>query len=46
VQRQSVEKLLAEKFTWILPGHGYRYQATPKMMRDQIRKAEQRMQAH
>jgi glyoxylase-like metal-dependent hydrolase (beta-lactamase superfamily II)/ferredoxin len=46
VQRQSVEKLLAEKFTWVLPGHGYRYQAPLKTMCDQIRKAAQRMQAH
>jgi hypothetical protein len=45
VQRQSVEKLLMENFTWILPGHGYRYQATAEIMRDQIRRAALRMQS-
>jgi len=42
-QTQSVEKLIGENFTWILPGHGYRYQAPTETMRDEIRKAVQRM---
>jgi glyoxylase-like metal-dependent hydrolase (beta-lactamase superfamily II) len=45
VQRESVQKLLAENFTWILPGHGYRYQSDAATMRDQIRKAAQRMRS-
>jgi len=44
VQRESVQKLLAENFAWILPGHGYRYQAPPETMRDQIRRAALHMQ--
>lgn len=43
VQTQSVQKLIAENFTWILPGHGYRYQADRETMREEIRKAVQRM---
>lgn len=42
-QTQSVEKLIGENFTWILPGHGYRYQAPTETMRNEIRKAVQRM---
>ncbi|HVO93685.1 MAG TPA: MBL fold metallo-hydrolase [Terriglobales bacterium] len=42
-QRHSVEKLLGEKFTWILPGHGYRYQAPLATMRAEICKAVRRM---
>jgi glyoxylase-like metal-dependent hydrolase (beta-lactamase superfamily II) len=43
VQRQSVEKLLGETFTWILPGHGYRFHAEPEMMRREVRAAVARM---
>ena len=42
-QAQSVEKLLEEHFTWILPGHGYRYEASPEVMEHEIRKAVERM---
>ena len=40
IQIKSVEKLLDESFTWILPGHGYRYQAPSlETMREEIKKA-------
>lgn len=44
-QARSMEKLLAENFTWILPGHGYRYHATSESMRVEVAKAVARMRA-
>lgn len=44
-QIQSVEKLLQESFTWILPGHGYRYHAPREVIQEEIRKALARMRA-
>lgn len=43
IQRASVEKLLHENFTWILPGHGYRFHAARNVMEREIRKAVERM---
>jgi hypothetical protein len=43
VQTESVENLLKEHFTWILPGHGYRYEASAEVMQQEIRKAVERM---
>lgn len=45
-QADSVEKLLQERFVWILPGHGYRYHAAPAVLRREIAKAVERMRAH
>ncbi|MBI4054768.1 MAG: MBL fold metallo-hydrolase [Elusimicrobia bacterium] len=39
----SVEKLLDEPFTWVLPGHGYRFQADRETMREELVKAMARM---
>lgn len=36
-QIQSMRKLLAYDFEWILPGHGRRHHAEPQKMRQQIR---------
>lgn len=46
VQTDSVEKLLQERFSWILPGHGYRYHAPEAAMRREITKAVERMRSH
>jgi glyoxylase-like metal-dependent hydrolase (beta-lactamase superfamily II) len=36
-QVKSLEKLLAFRFRWVLPGHGRRFHAeTPEKMRDAI----------
>ena len=35
---QSMEKLAAYSFEWVLPGHGRRYHAEPTMMREQMQK--------
>ena len=43
VPRESVEKLLQEMFTWILPGHGYRFHAPRDIMSREIRKAVEHM---
>lgn len=43
LQRESVEKLLREEFTWILPGHGYRFHAERDAMQVEIRRAVERM---
>lgn len=42
-QIKSVEKLLNETFTWILPGHGYRHHASEEAMREEVAKAIGRM---
>jgi glyoxylase-like metal-dependent hydrolase (beta-lactamase superfamily II) len=34
----SMEKLTQYSFEWVLPGHGRRYQAEPKMMQQQLQK--------
>jgi glyoxylase-like metal-dependent hydrolase (beta-lactamase superfamily II) len=37
-QIRSMEKLVGLRFTWVLPGHGRRYQApSPAMMQQQLR---------
>jgi hypothetical protein len=33
-----MEKLTQYSFEWVLPGHGRRYQAEPKMMQQQLQK--------
>jgi len=43
IQRESVAKLLNEQFTWILPGHGYRYHAARGVVEQELRKAVDRM---
>jgi hypothetical protein len=35
--------LLNEQFTWILPGHGYRYHAARGVVEQELRKAVDRM---
>lgn len=34
---QSLEKLLGDRFEWVLPGHGDRIKLTPEEMRNQLR---------
>ena len=36
-QIRSIDKLADEPFTWILPGHGYRFHAARDRMREEIR---------
>jgi len=43
MQTDLVAKLLQEKFTWILPGHGYRFYATRDVMQREIAKAVEGM---
>lgn len=45
-QIKSVEKLLDEPFTWVLPGHGFRYHAPREAMREEILKAMERMRGY
>ena len=43
-QVRSIEKLTQESFSWILPGHGYRFHAPPERMREEIEAALRRLQ--
>jgi glyoxylase-like metal-dependent hydrolase (beta-lactamase superfamily II)/ferredoxin len=44
-QLDSIEKLTHETFSWVLPGHGYRYHATPEAMREAIHAALTRLRS-
>lgn len=44
-QLESIEKLMHESFSWVLPGHGNRFHADPDSMRDAIRAALIRLRA-
>jgi glyoxylase-like metal-dependent hydrolase (beta-lactamase superfamily II)/ferredoxin len=44
-QLRSIEKLLEESFTWVLPGHGSRFHAPQEEMREEIRSALERLRS-
>jgi glyoxylase-like metal-dependent hydrolase (beta-lactamase superfamily II)/ferredoxin len=42
-QLHSIEKLLGESFTWVLPGHGSRFHASRETMREELRATLERL---
>ena len=44
-QLRSIEKLLEESFTWVLPGHGSRFHAPREAMREEIRATLERLRS-
>ena len=42
-QLESIEKLIDTEFSWVLPGHGYRYHAPPERMGQELADALEKL---